>query len=275
LAGRKLQRAVLLVGAGRMGGALIKGWLAAKHFAQIHVVEPAPSEALKALAKNKKITIYRDLPAKLPRVSAIVLAIKPQVLKAEGNVLAALGKPKVLVLSIAAGIGTALLRARLSSSSPLVRAMPNTPGAIGRGITTLFAGSKLSAEERALAEQLTASLGETLWLEDEALMDAVTALSGSGPAYVFLLAEAMAAAGRAEGLDPATADKLARTTIAGSGALLAADRRPASELRQEVTSPGGTTEAALRLLMAPDGLEALMRRAIAAATARGKELGKT
>jgi len=258
-----------------MGGALIQGWLAAKDFSAIHVLEPSPSAPLKALAGKKKVTLYAGLPKKLPRVSAIVLAIKPQVLKADSELLPALGKAKVLVLSIAAGIGTALLRSKLGSAPPLVRAMPNTPGAIGRGITALFAGSKLSAADRALAEALTASLGETLWLEDEASMDAVTALSGSGPAYVFLLAEAMAAAGRAEGLDPATADKLARATICGAGALLDADGRAASALRQEVTSPGGTTEAALRVLMTSDGLEALMRRAIAAATARSKELGKS
>ena len=152
--------------------------------------------------------------------------------------------------------------------------MPNTPGAIGRGITVLCAGGKLSAADRALAEELMAALGETLWLRDEALMDAVTAVSGSGPAYVFLMAEALAAAGRAQGLDAATAERLARATVSGAGALIAADARPASELRKEVTSPGGTTEAALNVLMAKDGLEPLMRRAVDAATRRGRELGK-
>jgi pyrroline-5-carboxylate reductase len=267
-------RAVLLIGAGRMGGALIKGWIASKRFSAIHVVEPLPSPAIKALAK-KAIILHRALPKKLPPLTAVVLAIKPQILKGEAELLRALGKANALVLSIAAGIATPLLREKIGSAAPLVRAMPNTPGAIGRGITVLYAGSKLSAVDRALTESLMASLGETLWLEDEALMDAVTALSGSGPAYVFLMAEALAAAGRAQGLDSATADKLARVTISGSGALLAADPRPAYELRQEVTSPGGTTEAALRVLMAGDGLESLLRRAIAAATVRGKELGKT
>jgi len=267
-------RAVLLIGAGRMGGALIKGWIASKRFSAIHVVEPLPSPAIKALAK-KAIILHRALPKKLPPLTAVVLAIKPQILKGEAELLRVLGKANALVLSIAAGIATPLLREKIGSAAPLVRAMPNTPGAIGRGITVLYAGSKLSAVDRALTESLMASLGETLWLEDEALMDAVTALSGSGPAYVFLLAEALAAAGRAQGLDSATADKLARVTISGSGALLAADPRPAYDLRQEVTSPGGTTEAALRVLMAGDGLESLLRRAIAAATARGKELGKT
>src|SRR5882672_11195422 len=271
---RNAERAVLLIGAGRMGGALIKGWIASKRFSAIHVVEPSPSPAIKALAK-KAIVLHRALPKKLPPLAAIVLAIKPQILKGEAELLRAVGKANALVLSIAAGIATPFLRDKIGSAAPLVRAMPNTPGAIGRGITVLYAGSKLSAADRALVEKLMASLGETHWLVDEGLMDAVTALSGSGPAYVFLMAEALAATGRAQGLDAATADKLARTTISGSGALLASDSRSASELRQEVTSPGGTTEAALRVLTAPDGLEPLLRRAIAAATARGKELGKT
>jgi pyrroline-5-carboxylate reductase len=152
--------------------------------------------------------------------------------------------------------------------------MPNTPGAIGQGITVLYADPGLASEDRRLAERLTSPLGQTLWLEDETLMDAVTAVSGSGPAYLFLMAEALAEAGRAQGLDAVTAERLARATVSGSGALLAADARPTAELRKEVTSPGGTTEAALRVLMAQDGLTDLMRRAIAAATARGKELGK-
>jgi pyrroline-5-carboxylate reductase len=152
--------------------------------------------------------------------------------------------------------------------------MPNTPGAIGRGITVLYGGAELAQRDRTLAEALMASLGDVLWLGDEALMDAVTAVSGSGPAYVFLMVEVLAEAARAEGLDAATADRLARATVMGAGALLAADSRPAAELRKEVTSPGGTTEAALGVLMAPDGLAALMRRAVAAATERGKQLGK-
>jgi pyrroline-5-carboxylate reductase len=203
-----------------------------------------------------------------------VLAVKPQVLKSETALLGALAKSGALVLSIAAGITTERLAAGLGSRTRLVRAMPNTPGAIGQGITVLYGAGALSDADRTLAEALMASLGETLWLQDEGLMDAVTAVSGSGPAYVFLLAEALAEAGRAEGLDAATAERLARATIAGSGALLAAGGRPAADLRKEVTSPGGTTEAALEILMAPDGLSTLMRRAIAAATARGKALGK-
>lgn len=267
--------AVLLIGAGRMGGALIKGWIAAKRFSAVHVVEPQPSGDLKALDLQGAIALHAGFDAAgLPPLAAIVLAVKPQVLKSETTLLPALGGTGTLVLSIAAGIPIGFLAARLGRETRLVRAMPNTPGAIGRGITVLCGTAGLTDSDRALAEALTTPLGETLWLGDEALMDAVTAVSGSGPAYVFLMAEALAEAGRAQGLDAATADRLSRATLAGAGALLAADARPAAALRKEVTSPGGTTEAALRVLMAPDGLAELMRRAIAAATARGKELGK-
>lgn len=258
-----------------MGSALIKGWIAARRFSPIHVVEPAPAATLKSLARKRAIILHRVLPEMLPQLAAVVLAIKPQVLKGEDKLLKALGKSGALVLSIAAGVGTPLLRTKVGRGSPLVRAMPNTPGAIGRGITVLCGGGKLSAPNRTLAEDLMTALGETLWLSDEALMDAVTAVSGSGPAYVFLATEALAAAGRAQGLDGPMAERLARATVAGAGALIASDHRPASELRKEVTSPGGTTEAALNVLMAKDGLETLMERAVDAATRRGRELGKT
>jgi pyrroline-5-carboxylate reductase len=256
-----------------MGSALIKGWLAAKRFSAIHVIEPAPSAGLKGLARKRAIVLHRALPTVLPPLAAIVLAIKPQVLKSEGDLLGALGKSGALVLSIAAGIVTTVLRSKLGGV-PLVRAMPNTPGAIGHGITVLCAGGKLSVKDRALAEALMSALGETLWIGDEGLMDAVTAVSGSGPAYFFLLAETLAAAGRTQGLDGPTAERLARATVSGAGALLAADSRPAPDLRKEVTSPGGTTEAALNVLMAAEGLEALMGRAVDAATRRGRDLGK-
>jgi len=268
--------AVLLIGAGRMGGALIRGWIAAKSFSAIHVVEPLPSDEVKAALAERAIHLHAAFAAEeLPLLSAVVLAVKPQVLKGETALLAELGRTGALILSIAAGITTERLTAGLGPRARLVRAMPNTPGAIGQGITVLYGAGTLSDTDRGLAEALMASLGETLWLTDEALMDAVTAVSGSGPAYVFLLAEALTEAGRAEGLDAVTAERLARATIAGSGALLAAGARPAAALRKEVTSPGGTTEAALEILMAPDGLSALMRKAIAAATARGKTLGKS
>jgi pyrroline-5-carboxylate reductase len=266
--------AVLLVGAGRMGGALLKGWAAAKRFSAIHVVEPAPSEAVMGLAASRTILLHAGFDADLPALAGVVLALKPQVLKNEASFWSVLGATGGLVVSIAAGITTVFLNEKLGSGARVVRAMPNTPGAIGRGITALYADTAMDSADRALAEALMAALGETLWVSDEALMDVVTAVSGSGPAYVFLLVEALAEAGRAEGLDPVTADRLARATITGAGALLGSDVRAAAKLRTEVTSPGGTTEAALRVLMGPEGLSVLMRRAVEAAARRGRELGK-
>jgi pyrroline-5-carboxylate reductase len=274
LSDKQTQGAVLLIGAGRMGSALVKGWIAGGAFSSIHIVEPNPSPELARLADGKQVRLHGAFGGAVPEVAAIVLAIKPQVLKGAQELLAALGKRDALVLSIAAGVTSAFLRGGLGGNGRVVRAMPNTPGAIGRGISVLYGDASLSAADRARAETLMAALGETLWIGDESQMDAVTAVSGSGPAYIFLLVEAMAAAARAQGLEPATAEKLARATVAGAGALLDADGRGADRLRQEVTSPGGTTEAALNVLMAKDGLEELMTRAIAAATQRGKELGK-
>ncbi len=263
---------MLLIGAGRMGAALVRGWLGSGRFSTIHVVEPLPSAGIRAIAAEKKIVLTDRFAAR--RYDAAVVALKPQILRQEAGLLAAIGQTGALLLSIAAGITTAFLAANAGASTRIVRAMPNTPGAIGKGITALYAGAALGDTDRALAEALMAALGSTLWLSDEGLMDAVTAVSGSGPAYVFLLVEALAAAGIAEGLDAATAEKLARATVSGAGALLDADARGPSELRQEVASPGGTTEAALKVLMDKDGLASLMRRAVSAAAKRSKELGR-
>ena len=266
---------VLLVGAGRMGSALLRGWIAARRLQKIIVLEPQPSAEVATLADSGAIVLVREVASQaLPRVDAAVLAMKPQTLQNETAFLQKLGLATPLVLSIAAGITTGFLGVHLGDRTRVIRAMPNTPGAIGQGITVLFSGPNSGAPERALASSLMAAFGETLWINDERLMDAVTAVSGSGPAYVFLLAEALAGAGREQGLDPETADKLARFTVSGGGALIGADPRPVADLRRDVTSPGGTTEAALNVLMAPNGLVQLMSRAIAAATERGKTLGK-
>ena len=263
---------VLLLGAGRMGGALLQGWIASKRYSSIYVVEPKPSPAIAALAARKKITLANAFDSRL-RPRAIVIALKPQVIKGEGPLLNELGKTGALIVSIAAGITIGFLRQALGTGSAIVRTVPNTPGAIGRGITALYAPSCTAKPDRALAEALMAPLGETLWFDNEAAMDWVTAVSGSGPAYVFLLTEALAQAGIAQGLAPNVAMRLARATITGAGALLAADPRPPAELRRDVTSPAGTTEAALKVLMDRDGLEALMQRAVAAAAKRSTELG--
>ena len=259
---------ILLIGAGRMGGALLKGWLA-QGLGPVTVVEPKPGTGLKSLAKAKKIKLLDALPS--GKFAACLVAIKPQVLKSDAPRLAAIAKSAVMI-SIAAGTDTKLLFKAWGSKARIIRAMPNTPGAIGQGITGLYAAKTARPADRKLADKLLSALGETVWVDKEDLIDSVTAVSGSGPAYLFLMAEALTAAGIAEGLPPALAEKLARATVSGSGALLAADKSPASALREAVTSPGGTTAAALAVLMAKDGLPALMKRAVRAARQRAEEL---
>jgi pyrroline-5-carboxylate reductase len=264
--------AILLVGAGRMGGALLKGWIA-KGIGPVTVVEPKPSAALKSLAKARKITLVAAPSAvKAKKPGACVVAIKPQILKDEAPVLAGFAKSGALMISIAAGTDTKRLFQAWGAKARIVRAMPNTPGAIGQGITGLYAAKGVGAADKKTADRLLSALGETLWVAKEDLIDSVTALSGSGPAYLFLMAEAMTEAGIAEGLPKAQAEKLARATVAGAGALLAADKSSAAALREAVTSPGGTTAAALAVLMAKDGLPALMKRAIHAARNRAEQL---
>jgi pyrroline-5-carboxylate reductase len=260
---------ILLVGAGRMGAALLKGWIA-RGIGPLTVVEPKPSAELKTLAKKKKLALVAAPPAK--KFAACVIAMKPQTLKADAGSLVAIAGSGALMISIAAGTSTKFMSAAWGRRARIIRAMPNTPGAIGHGITGLFAAKGANAADRKTAEALLAALGETLWVKAEALIDAVTAVSGSGPAYLFLMAEALTQAGIAEGLSKTDAEKLARATVSGAGALLAADKSPAAALRQAVTSPGGTTEAALKVLMAGDGLAALIARAVHAARKRAEAL---
>jgi pyrroline-5-carboxylate reductase len=261
---------VVLIGAGRMGSALLTGWRA-KGVKPIIVVEPKPSAAIRKLAKAKAIALHAaPSQVKARKIAACIVAIKPQVLKGEAPALAAIAQAGALMISIAAGTSIAALRQAWGKKARIIRAMPNTPGSIGRGITGLYAAKGTTAADRKRADALLAALGETLWVGKEELIDSVTAVSGSGPAYVFHLAEAMTAAGVAAGLKPADAEKLARATVAGAGALLAADRSGAGALREAVTSPGGTTAAALAVLM-PE-LTGLMTRAILAAKKRAEEL---
>ena len=263
---------LLLIGAGRMGGALLKGWIARKA-GPITVIEPKPSAALKALARKKAIVLAAALSDVKPqKVSACVVALKPQILKHEAPLLASIAQGGALMISVAAGTHTDLLFQAWGGHARIIRAMPNTPGAIGHGITGLYAAPGATAADRRKAVQLLSALGETIWVAKEDLIDSVTALSGSGPAYLFLMAEAMTEAGIAEGLPREQAEELARATVAGAGALLMADKSPASALREAVTSPGGTTAAALSVLMAKDGLTDLMVRAIRAARKRAEEL---
>lgn len=266
------ERRVILIGAGRMGGALLKGWIA-KGIGPVEIVEPHPSPALRKLVEAGGLALHEGFASAPARARACVVALKPQLLKSEAGKLRGIAEAGALMVSIAAGTPLKTMTKAWGGTARIVRAMPNTPGSIGRGISALYASPKATAADRKLAESLLAALGETVWVAREALIDAVTAVSGSGPAYVFHFVEALTEAGRAEGLPPEIAEKLARATVTGAGALLDADPRPASELRRDVTSPGGTTEAALGVLMAEDGLRALMARAVAAANARAKALG--
>jgi len=261
--------ALVLVGAGKMGGAMLDGWLARKlPPKQVVVLEPQPSKAIKALARRG---VRVNAKGDVGPVAALVIAVKPQTAPEALPLLAALIDAKTVVVSIMAGRTLGFLEKHLPNAA-IVRAMPNTPAAIGRGITVAVGNRRVTATARKLAHRLLAATGSVEWVDDEALMDAVTAVSGSGPAYVFLLAEAMAQAGAAAGLPAALADKLARETVAGSGELLHRSALPAATLRQNVTSPGGTTAAALEVLMGRDGVAPLMTKAVAAATKRGKAL---
>lgn len=264
---------LVLVGGGKMGAALLEGWLARGLTPeQIHIVEPQAQTA-NALAARFKVRVAGDA-AGLGRLSpkVIVFAVKPQMLAEVVGAYRALAEGGALTLSIAAGKPIAFFERAFGANAAVVRSMPNTPAAVRRGITVACANAKVGAEGRALAQDLLEAVGEVAWTEDESLMDAVTAVSGSGPAYVFLLAEAMAAAGVKVGLPKDLAERLARVTVSGAGELLRQSSEPAGVLRQNVTSPGGTTAAALAVLMADGGVQPLLDAAIAAATRRGKEL---
>jgi pyrroline-5-carboxylate reductase len=261
---------LVLLGAGKMGQAMLDGWLArGLNPKKLVVLEPQPARPVKALARRGLKLNPRAKPAV---AAAIVIAVKPQSAPEAVPVLAPHVGKGTLVISIMAGRTIGFLEQALPAGAAIVRAMPNTPAAIGRGITVAVANGKVTARQRKQATDLLAAIGTVEWVSDETLMDAVTAVSGSGPAYVFLLAEAMAKAGVAAGLPAALAARLARETVAGSGELLKRSELDAATLRQNVTSPGGTTAAALEVLMGPGGFDELLTRAIAAATQRGREL---
>lgn len=261
---------LLLVGAGKMGGAMLDGWIArGLNLKKLVVIEPQPGNAVKALTRRGLKLNPKGKPVE---AAAIVIAVKPQSAPAALPPLRPYVGKTTLVLSIMAGRTIGFLEQSLAPGTAIVRAMPNTPAAIGRGISVAVANAKVSARQHKLAGDLLAAIGKVEWAGDETLMDAVTALSGSGPAYIFLLAEAMTKAGIATGLPADLAARLARETVAGSGELLHRSELDAATLRQNVTSPGGTTAAALEVLMGPGGFEELLTRAIAAATRRSREL---
>jgi pyrroline-5-carboxylate reductase len=258
---------VALVGAGKMGGAMLEGWLALGLDPQAAwVFDPHPSPEIAALTARGVRLNPEPSPAKV-----VVLAVKPQVATQVMQGLAALVGANTVVVSIMAGKTLAFLQAAFPAIAA-VRAMPNTPAAIGRGMTVAVPNARVTPAQRQAVHDLLAATGAVEWIADEALMDAVTAVSGSGPAYVFYLAEALAKAGEAAGLPPQLAATLARNTVTGAGELLHRSPLDPATLRRNVTSPGGTTAAALDVLMAAEGLEPLMTRAIAAAARRSGEL---
>ena len=266
-------RSLVLVGAGKMGEALLRGWLSAGlEPARVAILEPAPSPEIAALAAELSIALNPPAETRRPP-EALMLAIKPQSLAAAAPGIAPLAGPGTLVVSIVAGKRIADLKARFPEASAFVRVMSNTPAAVGRGASAGAASATASPEQRRWAESLMRAVGVFEWLDDEALIDAVTAVSGSGPAYAFALVEAMAAAGEKLGLPAALSMRLARATVEGAGELMR--RRPevsAARLRENVTSPGGTTAEALAVLRAPDGFPSLLARAVAAAHRRAGEL---
>lgn len=282
------QQQITLLGCGKMGSAMLEGWLADTNLdANFTIIEPHQTH-LGWLQGQKTVRLYADCAAAIadgaPVSTMIVLAVKPQMMD---DAIADLGVMKhadCAYLSIAAGISTGWLKQRLGDAAIVIRAMPNTPAAIGKGITALYADAPYQASNQApnqapnqarnLASQLLAAVGQVVHVQDEALMDGVTALSGSGPAYVFLLVEAMTEAGIKAGLPDDLAAELAKATVCGAGALMAAVDTAPAILRENVTSKGGTTAAALAVLMADDGLTSLMTKAVAAAKARSIELGE-
>jgi pyrroline-5-carboxylate reductase len=265
---------LLLAGAGKMGGAILEGLLArGLDPRQVIVQEPSPAPAVASFLADNAIDVVPLIDRLTQPPGVILVAVKPQIIDQVLPGLAKLAGPQTLVLSIAAGRQLATFERHFPNMA-VVRSMPNTPAAIQRGITVAVANSNVSPVQRALADDLLSAVGDVVWVDDEALLDPVTAVSGSGPAYVFLLVECLAEAGRAVGLDAVLADKLARATIVGAAALLESSDLSAGELRRNVTSPGGTTAAALEVLGGEDGLQKLMTAAVAAATKRGRELAK-
>ncbi len=272
----KLNSSVVLAGAGKMGAAMLAGWLErGLDPANVLIQEPQLSGTALELAKVHGIQAAPVLGPQATAPAVIVVAVKPQMMDEVFPGLAKMAGPETLVVSIAAGRTIASFERYLPQGTAVVRAMPNTPAAIGRGITGVVANAHTTSTQKDICEALLGAVGDVVWVPDESLIDAVTAVSGSGPAYVFLLAEALAEAGAAAGLDAATAQRLASATVSGAGELLHQSKSDPATLRQNVTSPGGTTAAALAILMRDgDGLKELITEAVLAAQQRGRELGR-
>ena len=268
----RLSRPLLLIGCGKMGGAMLSGWLESGIVGGgVAVLDPMGAVAFEGRAG---VTIHTDL-ATLPGdldPEVVVFAVKPQQMAEAAPFAARYAGPGTVFMSIAAGTTIGFFESHLGAGAAIVRAMPNTPAAIGQGITVACPNANVSGAQMAICTALLGAIGEALSVEDEALIDPVTAVSGSGPAYVFLLIECLAEAGIEAGLPRDLANRLALVTVAGAGQLALRGEDAPSRLRKNVTSPGGTTQAALEVLMAEDGLQKLMTRAVAAATKRGREL---
>ncbi len=266
---------LILAGAGNMGGAMLTGWLQqGLDPKRIVIQDPAPPPPIAALLKQHGITADAKLGPRKAPPAVLLMAVKPQIMDDVFSALAKLAGPETVVLSIAAGKTIASFEKHLAKGIGVVRSIPNTPAAVGRGITVAAANGHVTPKQKALCNALLAAIGEVAWVDDEALIDPVTAVSGSGPAYVFYLTECLAEAGIKAGLAPELAHKLARWTVAGSGELLFRSDLPADVLRKNVTSPNGTTYAALQVLMAEKGIQPIMTEAVLAATRRSRELAK-
>ena len=260
---------LLLVGCGKMGGAMLDGWLA-RGLVAADIVVAEPVEAIRPRHAGVRVVSSSTEMTETPEI--VVLAVKPQAMDETLVDLRRFAGPGSVFLSIAAGKTLGYFAARRGHTAKIVRSMPNTPAAVRQGITVATAAASVTPAEKKRCHELLEAVGQVLWADDEALMDPVTALSGSGPAYVFLLVEAMAAAGEKAGLPADMAMQLARATVAGSGELLRQSKEPVSQLRVNVTSPGGTTAAALQVLMANNGIQPVFDKALAAASHRSKEL---
>ncbi|MEX0299046.1 MAG: pyrroline-5-carboxylate reductase [Kordiimonas sp.] len=265
---------IILLGCGNMGRALAQGWLAAGlDVSALYIADPSrPVGVLDGVPEQNYVEGLAEVPDGVV-AKAIVLAVKPQIMNAVLPDVARLTNTNTLVISVAAGVTFEQMQRGIAGDAIYIRAMPNTPAAVGEGITGFTSHKPIADKDKTLVQGLLSATGQAVWVAEETLIDAVTSVSGSGPAYVFYMVEAMAAAGERVGLDPDTAMKLARQTIIGAGQLLKAEPElPANELRRRVTSPGGTTAAALDVLMAEGGLSALMREAVQSAYGRAKEL---
>jgi pyrroline-5-carboxylate reductase len=267
-----LSGTLVLVGAGKMGGAMLEGWLkGGAEASRIVALDPAPPPEVKALIEAAGIRLNPDV-STIRDAEAVIIAVKPQLMEGVLPGVVSLKASKPLILSVAAGKTIASFEHHFGADAAVIRTIPNTPAAVGRGITAMAANPHVSPAQMALARSLLEAVGEVVTVENEAMIDAVTAVSGSGPAYVFYLTECLAAAGEKVGLPKDLAMQLARATVAGAGELMRQSGTEAATLRQNVTSPKGTTYAALQVLMAEDGMQPLFDKAIEAATRRSREL---